>query len=69
MATKSITITEEAYQYLRDIKGDRSFSEVILALSRSTDDIMQYAGALKDADLNSVAHVRDEVNRDWAHRS
>jgi predicted CopG family antitoxin len=68
MGTTSITITDDAYDYLKSIKGDRSFSETILGLSRSTDDIMRFAGVLKKADLKSVEHVRKEINKDWAHR-
>ena len=69
MATKSITITEEAYQYLKNIKGERSFSQVIVSLSRRTEDVLQYAGSLKKADLDSIEHIREEMNRDWKNRS
>lgn len=68
MGTKSITITDEAYAYLKSIKGDRSFSEVIVSLSRSSDDIMGFAGALKGADLQSIRDVSKEVRRDWNRR-
>jgi predicted CopG family antitoxin len=68
MATKSITITNEAYRYLKDIKGERSFSEVILSLSRRSEDVLGYAGALKKADFKSIERVREAANRDWADR-
>ena len=68
MSTKSITITDEAYNYLKNIKGEKSFSSVILSMSRSTEDVLQYAGSLKKADLKSVERVREEANRDWSHR-
>lgn len=67
MATTSITITDEAYNYLKSIKGNRSFSQTILGL-RSGEDIMRFAGALKHADLKSVENVRKEARRDWDNR-
>ena len=68
MGTTSITITDEAYNFLKSIKGNRSFSETILGLSRSTDDILHFAGTLKNADLDSVENVRKEINKDWNNR-
>ena len=69
MGSKSITISDEAYSYLKAVKGQRSFSETILSLKRGCDDIMQYAGGLKDADLDSVARIRKEAKRDWNDRN
>ncbi len=68
MATTSITITHEAYKYLKSIKGDKSFSETILSLKQHTNDIMQYAGALKNADFTGARNARKEINKDWTHR-
>ncbi|MBR9701155.1 hypothetical protein GOV11_04790 [Candidatus Woesearchaeota archaeon] len=68
MVSKNITITEEAYKYLKNVKGKRSFSEVILSLSRSSDDIMQFAGSMKDLDSKSIENVREDANRDWSNR-
>jgi predicted CopG family antitoxin len=62
MTKKSITITEEAYAYLKNIKGERSFSEVILSLQRRTDDVMRYDGSLRKADLGSIEKSREEIN-------
>lgn len=67
MATTSITITDEAYEYLKSIKGNRSFSQTILGL-RNPDDIMRFAGALKHANLESVRRVRKDINKDWDDR-
>ena len=69
MGTTSITITDEAYEYLKAIKGSKSFSETILSLSRSADDIMKFAGVLRDADLESIKNVRKNINKDWDNRS
>lgn len=68
MGSVSITISDKAYQYLKSIKGERSFSQTILSLSRNTDDIMRFAGTLKDADLQYVKDVRKQANRDWSGR-
>ncbi|MFH1409598.1 MAG: antitoxin VapB family protein [Nanoarchaeota archaeon] len=68
MGTTSITITEEAYHYLKTIKGERSFSEVILGMSRSSEDIMRFAGAFKHIDLSEVANARKAINKDWNNR-
>ncbi len=68
MGTTSITITDEAYDYLKSIKGNRSFSQTILALSRSTEDIIRFAGVLRNADWKSIEGVRNDINKEWAHR-
>ena len=68
MATTSITITDKAYDYLKSIKGDRSFSETILGLSRSSDDIMRFAGIFKKSDTKSILNVRKNINKDWNNR-
>lgn len=48
MATKTISITEEAYEVLKSWKGERdSFSSVILKLSKK-QDLLKYSGILTD---------------------
>lgn len=69
MGTKSITITDEAYNHLKNIKGNGSFSDVILSLTKRSTNIMKYAGALKHADLKSIKNMREEINRDWKNRN
>lgn len=68
MGSKSITISDEAYRYLKDIKGSRSFSEVILSLSRQGEGIMQYAGIFKEEDFKRVRNIRKEADHDWNRR-
>jgi len=68
MATTSITITREAYERLKRLKGKKSFSEVVMDLT-SKPDIMQFAGIFKDVDLSSVENMREEINRGWKDRA
>ena len=60
MASKTITISEQAYRFLRRLKQkDKSFSDVILSVKKKRHDIMSFAGALKKADLKSVEQVHE----------
>ena len=72
MASKNITITEEAYNYLKSIKGEKSFSETILEIrdksKNKSSEFLKYAGCLKDADLESIEKVREEMNNAWKNR-
>ena len=66
MASLNISITEEAYRYLRMLKGNnKSFSEVILEIKDngmmrkgSKENVLRFAGVLKDKNINW-----DEVER------
>ena len=64
MGIISITITNNAYNFLRFIKGEKSFSETILRISRSNDDIPKFAGVFRDANTKSIEHVREKINKD-----
>lgn len=65
MATTSITITMEAYEFLKSIKGERSFSELIISFKeRTPKDFLEYAGSL-EANLQKVEQVRNESSKDW----
>ncbi len=68
MGTTSITITDEAYNYLKSIKGKRSFSETILSMSRSGEDVIRFAGIFHDTDFKEVEDARKKINRDWDRR-
>ena len=56
MGTKTITITEDAYKKLKVEKMEgESFSEVIGRLTdRSRKDLMEFAGAWKDFDVEEI---------------
>lgn len=69
MGSKNITISEEAYEYLKSMKGEeKSFSDVILSIKGRRIEVMSFAGSLKDADLESVERVRREMRADWSGR-
>ncbi len=69
MGSKNITISDEAYEFLKEVKGsDKSFSDVILSMKGKRSEVMSFAGALADADLASVETVRDEMREDWERR-
>jgi len=48
--TKIISLSEEAYSKLKAIKGDRSFSDVVIEFTnlRKKRSILDFAGAFKD---------------------
>lgn len=69
MSSKNITISKEAYEFLKRTKGkDKSFSDVILSVKGSRSEVMSFAGSLRDADLDSVKKVRNEMRKDWDRR-
>ena len=59
MASVNISLTEEAYRFLKMLKGsDKSFSDVVLEMKQndfkkgSKENVLRFAGVLKDADIN-----------------
>lgn len=74
MATKTITITEEAYRRLKQRKKPgQSFSEVVVELTgEKKGDLLEVFGALKgragDELAYGVKRVREEANKDFERR-
>ncbi|WP_440765410.1 antitoxin VapB family protein [Natronorubrum sp. DTA7] len=71
MATKSLTITDEAYDRLKAHKRDgESFTETILRLTESNRDVMKGFGEMKDVDgyRDAVELTRDKMNDDLRER-
>ena len=70
MATKTITLTEEAYQRLQALKhDDESFTDVVLRITDSEQDVMKGFGSWADTDLRAeVEAARDEFDEDFETR-
>ena len=72
MATKNISITEEAYMRLASLrKGNESFSEIINKVTRKTS-LLRFAGILSkesgDRLEKNIQQLRQNYNRDAKHR-
>lgn len=68
MVTKTITITEEAYNALLSLKGkDESFSELIIRLvkSYSKRNIQRLAGRWSEMTDEEVEMIFDNLRRAW----
>lgn len=71
MGTKSLTITEEAYERLRAHKREgESFTDTILRLTDRNRDVMKGFGLMNDVDgfREAVASTRSEVDDDLRTR-
>ena len=64
MATKTISITREAYERLRSRKGpDESFSDVILKLTERRP-LTDFAGMLPKASVDAIRKAIDQSRRE-----
>jgi len=64
MATKTISITREAYDRLRARKGrDESFTDVILRLTERRP-LADYAGMLSKSSVKAIRNAIDEARRE-----
>lgn len=71
MGTKSLTITEEAYERLKEHKREEeSFTDTILRLTGSERDVMKGFGAMRDVEgfREAVEDTRDELDADLRER-
>ena len=70
MARKTISLSEEAYQRLQALKrDDESFTDVVLRITDSEQDVMKGFGSWADTDLREeVEAARDEFNEDFETR-
>jgi len=72
MGTKSLTITDEAYDRLKEYKKEgESFTDIILRLTGDQRDIMQGFGAMKDVEgfRAAVEKTQDTLDEDLRSRS
>ncbi len=76
MANVNISIKEEAYQYLKMLKGkDKSFSDVIIEMKENRTEkgtaksLLKFAGKLKHLDAKKFDKIRDDLNEDINKRA
>lgn len=72
MGTKTISLTEEAYERLREYKREgESFTDTVLRLTRGDQDVMAGFGAMSDVEgfRDAVERSRDELDDDLRERT
>ena len=72
MGTKSLTITDEAYDRLKEHKRKgESFTETILRLTGSERDLMKGFGTMQEVDgfREAVEETSDDLDRDLRERA
>jgi predicted CopG family antitoxin len=72
MGTKNLTITDEAYERLKEHKREgESFTDTILRLTGNDRDLMKGFGAMRDVDgfRETVEATRDELDDGLRERS
>ena len=72
MTSMNISIKKEAYEFLKERKGDRSFSDAILDFKKD-NDLTRFFGCLKDVDWDArekeMKRFREEFNDRIGHNS
>ncbi|ELZ28155.1 hypothetical protein C475_05100 [Halosimplex carlsbadense 2-9-1] len=72
MGTKSLTITEDAYERLKEHKREgESFTETILRLTGEDRDLMKGFGAMSDVEgfRDAVDDARGDLDGDLRERT
>jgi predicted CopG family antitoxin len=69
MATKTITIKEEAYDRLKALKDGKSFSDLIIDLTEDRDvDLSKSRGLWSNIDEEKIEKKREEFREDFEER-
>ena len=68
--TKVISISDEAYSELAKLKAAKSFSKVILELTRiqRKERLMEFAGSWNDKDAESIKKEISDERRIYSRR-
>ena len=72
MGTKSLTITEEAYERLKEHKREgESFTETILRLTGEDRDVLKGFGSMSDVEgfREAVESTREDLDEDLRKRA
>jgi predicted CopG family antitoxin len=70
MGTKTLTITEEAYERLKDMKrSDESFTDLVLRLTKGEEDVWKGCGEWTDTGFaEAVEEERERFDTDMEER-
>jgi predicted CopG family antitoxin len=69
MATKTITIKEEAYDRLKALKDGKSFSDLIIDLTEDRDvDLSKSRGLWSNIDEEKIEKKREKFREDFEER-
>ncbi len=61
MASKTIMVQEETYNYLLKLKrGNESFNDIIMRLILQAQDLTPYFGLLTEAEADAIENAIDE---------
>ena len=70
MATKTLTITKDAYERLKALKRpEESFTEEIKRITGGSQDIMRFAGALSYLSDEEVEEMKSSIRQMREHAS
>ena len=62
MVTKTITITKESYDILKNVKKtEESFSVAIKRLFNPPADLMRFAGCMKDITHEDAKNIKESI--------
>ncbi len=69
MASVNIAIKQEAYEFLKSMKGrDKSFSDVVLGFKPQKTDIRRFFGVLKDKDWKKAEESMESLRESFRKR-
>ena len=64
MATKTLTITEDAYDALKREKNGGSFSDAILNMAKRKRKLSEFAGTMKMSE-DEWSRIRKDMDNCW----
>jgi len=73
MVVKTITVTEDAYEALKRIKGEEeSFSKVIIRVTKGKTNLDKFFGVLSESEAKrvkrNIKRFRKKLDKDYGER-